>query len=431
MRPDGGDEQAAERQGQQQEAEHGDDDQEQRQLAGQRVGDVDVGRGGPADVDVQAGSGLGPRDDVRAQRADQVAGRLVLRGGGRDDLDGGQGAAGTAAGAVTEATSCTVGQLAGEGGQCRPGLGVRGLGDEQQRGVEALAERAAPWCRSSCGHWSRRGRCWRPLRRAAGTAPGRPGRPAPRRPRSPAATAGVRPPAPTGPRLPGGQARCREPRLVPASAGDPAAARSDRRSTRRPIMASSAGSRVTAAMTVRNTVTAAPMPSPLTKPTLRMSRPSSATMTVPPAKSTARPEVFIAVAIALVQVGALPQRLAVPVDDEQRVVDADAEPDQGAQLGGDAGQRDDVREQDDREAGDADAGDPGDDRQHRRPDRPEDQEQDQQGGEDADDLADPSGADLGEGGAAHLDVQLAAWRLPWRVSAPAASWLSEVKTTVA
>ena len=108
-------------------------------------------------------------------------------------------------------------------------------------------------------------------------------------------------------------------------------------------------------------------------------------MTVPPAKSTARPEVFIAVAIARGQVGALPQRLAVPVDDEQRVVDADAEPDQGAQLGGDAGQRDDVREQDDREAGDADAGYPGDDRQHRGPDGPEHQYQDHQGRENADD----------------------------------------------
>ena len=52
-------------------------------------------------------------------------------------------------------------------------------------------------------------------------------------------------------------------------------------------------------MTVRNTVTAAAMPSPVRKPTLRMTRPSSATMTVPPAKSTARPEVFIAVVIAL------------------------------------------------------------------------------------------------------------------------------------
>jgi hypothetical protein len=139
-------------------------------------------------------------------------------------------------------------------------------------------------------------------------------------------------------------------------------------------------------MTVRNTVTAAAMPSPVRKPTLRMTRPSSATMTVPAREEHGPPGGVHRRDDRTGQVGTLPQRRAVPVDDEQRVVDADAEPDQGAQFGSDAGQRDDVQKQDDREAGQADTGYSGDDRQHCGPGRPEHQYQDHQGRQDADNL---------------------------------------------
>ena len=87
---------------------------------------------------------------------------------------------------------------------------------------------------------------------------------------------------------------------APISASGAVIARSDLRSTRRPIFASSAGNNVTAAVTVRNTVNDAATAIPVRNPTLRMSMPSSAMMTVPPANSTARPEVFIAVVIAVV-----------------------------------------------------------------------------------------------------------------------------------
>lgn len=60
---------------------------------------------------------------------------------------------------------------------------------------------------------------------------------------------------------------------------------------------SSAGSRVTAESTVATTVTAAPSAIPVTSPNPSVVMPSSAATTVSPAKTTARPEVFRAVAI--------------------------------------------------------------------------------------------------------------------------------------
>ncbi|MGX1472335.1 UNVERIFIED_CONTAM: hypothetical protein RKD50_001143 [Streptomyces canus] len=62
-------------------------------------------------------------------------------------------------------------------------------------------------------------------------------------------------------------------------------------------MPSSAGSKVMAARTVSTTVTAAPMAMPLMMPTFRVSMPSSATTTVSPANTTARPEVLSALAV--------------------------------------------------------------------------------------------------------------------------------------
>ena len=65
-------------------------------------------------------------------------------------------------------------------------------------------------------------------------------------------------------------------------------------SARIPISPSSAGTSVTAALATVATTSADARPTPLRKLTPSTSSPSSATMTVPPANSTARPDVFIA-----------------------------------------------------------------------------------------------------------------------------------------
>ena len=77
------------------------------------------------------------------------------------------------------------------------------------------------------------------------------------------------------------------------------------------------------------------------------------------------------------------QRLPVAGDDEQRVVDADAEPDQQRQLAGERRHVDHMRQQpDDRDAcAERDAG--GQQRQHHREQRSERHEQDDPGGEEA------------------------------------------------
>ena len=60
--------------------------------------------------------------------------------------------------------------------------------------------------------------------------------------------------------------------------------------------------------------------------------PSSEMTTVQPAKSTARPEVSSGLDDRAARVAALGQALAVAGDDEQGVVDADADADHGGQL---------------------------------------------------------------------------------------------------
>ncbi len=65
-----------------------------------------------------------------------------------------------------------------------------------------------------------------------------------------------------------------------------------------PTKPSTAGSSVTAAATVSATTAAAPMPSPLMNDSPIASMPSNAMITVSPAKSTARPDVSIAVTTA-------------------------------------------------------------------------------------------------------------------------------------
>ena len=87
-RGDQRDEQAAEHGHQQQERQEHDHGDEQRELVGEDVGEVDVGRRHPADVDGQAGALLGLGDQVVAEVVHQVDGLAGLRAGGR--VEGGQ-----------------------------------------------------------------------------------------------------------------------------------------------------------------------------------------------------------------------------------------------------------------------------------------------------------------------------------------------------
>jgi hypothetical protein len=90
---------------------------------------------------------------------------------------------------------------------------------------------------------------------------------------------------------------------------DAASARRWRRlSTRMPSTPSSAGSSVIAAATVITTVNAAATATPLRKVSRRVNMPSSAMHTVPPANSTARPEVLRATTAA--SSGLRPRRIA-------------------------------------------------------------------------------------------------------------------------
>ena len=102
-------------------------------------------------------------------------------------------------------------------------------------------------------------------------------------------------------------------------------------STRMPIMPSSAGISVTAAVITMSTTIAAAIATPLRKLTPSTSRPSSATMTVAPANSTARPRRVERAHARRLRVAPGLDRVAVAGDDEQRVVDADAEADQRGQ----------------------------------------------------------------------------------------------------
>ena len=96
------------------------------------------------------------------------------------------------------------------------------------------------------------------------------------------------------------------------------------------------GSRVRAAATVTATYRAAVNPSVVTYGMRIRARPHRAMHTVMAANSTAEPEVARASPAAVVGVHAGGQVLAVAADDEQRVVDAHAQADHGAQHGGHA-----------------------------------------------------------------------------------------------
>ena len=120
----------------------------------------------------------------------------------------------------------------------------------------------------------------------------------------------------------------------------------------RPVKPSSAGTNVTDATIITSTVAAAPAPRPRMKSTPIRKSPQSEITTVAPAKSTARPAVSMASSTAALRTQTVVQPLAVPGDDEQRVVDPDAEPDHRRELRRELRHDHDVREQaHDREPG--------------------------------------------------------------------------------
>ena len=97
----------------------------------------------------------------------------------------------------------------------------------------------------------------------------------------------------------------------------------------------SAGSSVSAATTMIATTIAAPTPMYVTNGMPATARPRIAMTTVPPAITTDWPAVAIARPIAVFDGEPSVQAGAMARDDEQRVVDADAEPDHRREhLGG-------------------------------------------------------------------------------------------------
>ena len=97
----------------------------------------------------------------------------------------------------------------------------------------------------------------------------------------------------------------------------------------------------------------------------------------------------------------------MPGDDEQRVVDADAEPDQGGQDRGHRGDAERVREQGDRDGAAGERGDGGHQRERHAEQRPEGDEDDDRGRDEPEDLAVRwrRPVDLGDRIAAELDLE--------------------------
>ncbi len=129
--------------------------------------------------------------------------------------------------------------------------------------------------------------------------------------------------------------------------------------------------------------------------------------TVAPAKTTARPVVATAAGGGRVHGEALFQSGAMPGDDEQGVVDADAEADEHAEHGGEVGDGHDVAEQHDPGVGDADADQGGGDGQQGGGEGAEGEEEDDGGDGHPDEFGGVQRGRLGEGdgGAAHLDLE--------------------------
>ncbi len=151
----------------------------------------------------------------------------------------------------------------------------------------------------------------------------------------------------------------------------------------RPANPSSAGSRVSAANITASTVTTAEKATPGTYGWFIVSMPSKEMTTVIPANTTDRPAVAIATDTAPLGVAPPGELTAVAGDDQQGVVDADAEADHRRDRARPIGHVDEVGEQ--RAAGqpDTDTEQCGGERKAHRDERPERDQQNDRGDEQA------------------------------------------------
>ena len=135
-------------------------------------------------------------------------------------------------------------------------------------------------------------------------------------------------------------------------------------------------------------------------------------ITVIPAKSTARPAVSTASIAAVARLQPLVEAVAEAGEDEQRVVDADAEPDHRRQLRRELGGVEDVGAERDQAEADAEREQRGDDRQPHRHHRAEGDQQDHDRRQQADREGGVAafffGADFLDRLAAELDLQAVA-----------------------
>ena len=158
------------------------------------------------------------------------------------------------------------------------------------------------------------------------------------------------------------------------------------RSMLSPAKPSSAGSSVIDAATVTATVTDAVMPSPPTKPMPMSSMPEQRDDDRRAREHDRTPRGVHRDADRLANVVARVQLLAIARDDQQRVVDADAEADHQADERREVGDLDEVAGEDDERAAEADAEQRDADRQAHREHRPERDDQDDDGEREAEQL---------------------------------------------
>ena len=148
------------------------------------------------------------------------------------------------------------------------------------------------------------------------------------------------------------------------------------RSTRRPSRCRSAGSRVDDARTATVTTIIAPAAIDWTARTGTSHSASSARTTVRPEKTTAVPDVRIAVSTASSGVGSGLELLAEPGEHEHRVVDGDADPDHRDHRRHEDRHLGRRRDEEDRAERDDDRDDRERERQHRGDERPEERDED-------------------------------------------------------
>ena len=177
--------------------------------------------------------------------------------------------------------------------------------------------------------------------------------------------------------------------------------------TRRPNAPSSAGRSVSEPTIVSSTASAAAIAGPLRNEMPSSTMPSRATTTVEPANSTERPAVSMAVRVAARSVGARGALAAEAADDQQGVVDADAERDHHRQGRREVGDVEDGRGGEHERHRQRDRGEGHDQRHRHRGERAEHEQEHDDRDRDADELAGALRRLLGDldGLAAELDLQ--------------------------